>query len=290
MAMNILIACADFTTISGMPMFVYELSRELRRRGHDVSVAAPNVGGVMAEKAREVGVNCFTFGEAGGLRPDVLHVQEMHPADWALQKFKAPAVSTVHSQLIYEKPYVHDRIKHYACVRPEILHKVVSEDGVPWERTSVVYNGVDLERFRPNEDKFDPPTLLFAGTVDYLRAEASGLAIQIAQERGWEVAFVGRRLSAHLDVLPGHARHVNGDIWDIHDITGRCVATAGVLLGRTLVEGWSCGIPGFVFEIDQEGHVVRWGEYPPPPPQVMALFDIKFMVDMYERLYARALG
>jgi hypothetical protein len=285
--MNILIACADFTTISGMPMFVYELSRCLASRGHSVTVTAPNVGGPMAEHARLVGVECLTFDQARNKRPDVLHVQEHHPANWAINTFPyAPAVSTVHSQLIYEIPFVHDRVRHYACVRPEILSKVVGSDGVPWQKTSVIFNGVDQRRFRPLDDKFDPPTILFAGTVDYLRAQAGALTMDWAAENGYEVAFVGRKLDAWLDSTPAHVNHVAQDVWEIQDIVGRCSMTAGILLGRTLIEGWSCGIPGLVFEIDEHGNVTNWGQYSPPPPQMMRVFDIEYMTDCYERLYA----
>lgn len=286
---TVLIACGDFTTVSGAPMFAYDLGKELHRRGKQVIIAAPNVGGVMAEKAREYGATCLTFDQTRGQKPDVLHVNGLPASHWAVHAFPGvPAVATVHSQLIYETPYVHDAIKHYACVRPEIMSKVVGQDGVPWHKTSVVFNGVDMERFAPNDDKFDPPTILFAGTVDYLRAQASHKMFDIAAEKGWEIAFVGRRLSGHLDDLPAHVKYVNGDVWDIQDLTSRCSATAGILLGRTLLEGWACGIPGYVFEIDTEGQVLGWDLFPPPPPQIMAMFNIRYMVDCYERLYEQS--
>lgn len=286
---HILIACADFTTISGMPMFNYDLGKELVARGKRVTLAAPNVGGTMARRGRDAGIECATFDQARGLRPDVLHVQGVHPAHWAIHTFpRVPAVATVHSRLIYETPYLHDNIKKYACVRPEILDKIISVDNVPWAKTTVVYNGVDFERFTPSDDKFDIPTILFAGTVDYLRAQASQMVIDIAEKRGWNVMFVGRRLSGHLNELPPHVSHMDGDLWDIELTTRKCTATAGILLGRTTLEGWACGIPGFVFEIDNEGIVQSWGEYAPPPPSIMRQFDIRFMVDTYERLYEAA--
>jgi glycosyltransferase involved in cell wall biosynthesis len=290
---HILIACSDFTTISGQPMFVYDLGSELVRRGWKVTVAAPNVGGVMAEKGRLAGMECLTFGEARGQSPDILHVQAVAPAHWAISRWPhLPVISTVHSQLIYETPYIHDNVRHYACVRPEIVAKIISQDGAPWNKTSVIYNGIDLERFRRDEnaETLETPTILFAGTVDYLRAQASHMTMNLAKERGWNVLFIGRRMSGQLNELPDHVSYIEGDIWDIQDHIKKCSATAGVLLGRTLIEGWASGVPGLVYEIDTEGMVTDWGEYAPPPPQLMKMFDIKFMVDMYERHYDRALG
>lgn len=285
--MKVLIACSEFTTLSGAPMFVYELGKELVRRGHEVIVASGGIGGIMKTKAAEAGIICMNTAKTGGQNPDVLHVQGMGPSHWAVNAFSAPAVATVHSQLVYEVPLIHPSVRHYACVRPQIMETIVNRDGVDWKKVSVVFNGVDMERFRPGTDKFDTPTILVAGTVDYLRAQAAHKTWDIAKDLGWEVLFVGRKMSGHLDDLPPHVHYQEGDEWAIEEILRKCSATSGILLGRTLLEGWACGLPGYVFEIDTEGVVQSWGLYDPPPPQLMALFDIKYMAGCYERLYER---
>lgn len=267
-------------------MFVYDLSRELVARGHKVTVMAHAVGGEVTKRGRETGVSVVPFGSFRN-PVDVLHVHGAGPSHWAINHVDAPAVATVHSTLVYETPLVDDRIRHYACVRPEIQEKIITQDGVPREKTSVVFNGVDTTRFVPGGEKFDTPTILFAGTVDYLRAQAAHMTWDIAWDLGWEVLFVGRRLSGHLDDLPPHVRYQEGDIWNIESLVQRCSATSGILLGRTLLEGWACGIPGYVFEIDNDGQVMSWGLYEPPPPQLMAVFDSRYMAECYERLYER---
>lgn len=285
--MNILLGCGDFTTISGVPMFFHTLAVELVERGHRVHLVAPAVGGEIAVRTRERGVTVTDFNQLGRKGWDVAHVSGLHCSQWAAYSAGCPVVATVHSTLIYETPYKHDRISHYACVRPQIMDKIIAEDGISPGLTSVIFNGVDRTRFHPMEGDLVPPTVLFAGTVDYLRAQAAEMILDLAKERGWRVIFQGRKLSGHLDDLPDHAQYREGDEWNIEEVLQLCTATAGVLLGRTTIEGWAAGIPGIIYEIDNDGNVLEWGEFDPPPPQIMELFDIKYMTTCYERLYER---
>ena len=152
----------------------------------------------------------------------------------------------------------------------------------------MIYNGVESGRFTSGGEKFDRPTVLFAGTVDYLRAHASALLLEETAKRDWDVLFVGRRMSGQLDDLPPHARYHEGDIWDIENTLSKCVATAGILLGRTTIEGWWAGLPGFIYDINSEGVVDGWGEYQPPHQEIMRLFDSSYMADRYEEIYERS--
>lgn len=286
--MKILLGCGDYETISGVPMFTYGLAEELNRRGHDVFIAAPNVGGIMAEKTARLGIAATGFDDLKKHKFDVAHASGMHASQWCVHSLPStPVVVTTHSTLVYETPYVHDRVSEYVCVRPQIKEKIIKQDGVEENRVSVIFNGVDRARFCPSDIKWDPPRILFAGTVDYLRAEATNLILDVASQRGWEVLIVGRKLSGHVNDLPVHAKFWDGDLWNIEDVVRQCSATAGILLGRTTIEGWACGLPGFIYEIDNDGHVTDWGEYPPPPPQVMEMFDVDYMATCYERLYER---
>lgn len=292
--MHVLIPVYDFSTLSGQPMFAYELARCLAKRGHEVTVAAQTVGGVMRQQAEAIGIRSVTFPDAQREHPDVIHASGMGPTQWAINQFNGtPTIVTIHSQWHYEDPLVDSRVRHYACVRPQIRKKIVETNGIPLHKTSVVFNGVDMERFTPHAEKFEPPTVLFVGTVDYLREKAGWDVITKTKEFGWNALFVGRRLSGWLnaDLLPPHVTYMDQDVWDIEKLTQRCDRTAGILLGRTLIEGWACGVRGWAYEIDLEGQITSSGEYTVPPPEIMAQFDIEYMTDCYEAIYmSQALG
>lgn len=284
--MNILIPIFDFSTLSGQPMFAYELARCLVKRGHDVTITASTVGGLMAQQATAAGIRAAVLPEAQRDRPDIIHASGMGPTQWALNQFNGtPVIVTIHSQWHYEAPLIDTRVRHYACVRPQIRQKIVQQDGIPLQKTSVVYNGIDLRRFTPSEDKFDPPTVLFVGTVDYLREKAGWDVINQTEEFGWNALFVGRKLSGWLENVPPHVTHMDQDVWEIENLTKRCERTAGILLGRTLLEGWACDVTGWVYEIDLYGQITEKGQYTPPPPELMAQFDIEYMTDCYEAIY-----
>jgi hypothetical protein len=37
----------------------------------------------------------------------------------------------------------------------------------------------------------------------------------------------------------------------------KCSETAGILLGRTTIEGWMCGKPGWIYNVDNMGNIVN---------------------------------
>ncbi|MGH2969525.1 MAG: glycosyltransferase family 4 protein, partial [Solirubrobacteraceae bacterium] len=291
--MRILIAVVNFRFLTGAELYVYELSRCLAARGHDVTVVS-EAGGLIAERARAHGVRVSGYDDVpADAGFDVLHVQEMQPARWAMERYPAvPAIATVHSQWPCEDPLLDPRIHKYVCIRPEVRDKVVGQDGIPLEKTTVVYNGIDLSRF--NRFGAEPPEreqVLFAGTVDPLRRAAALDLIERSVESDFDVLFIGTRHSSHLDgPLPGNVRWIGGDVWDVERHVKACSATAGIVLGRTTIEGWACGKPGLIYDIELDGSIRDVGFHPPPHKDLMRQLDIEFMTDEIELLYREAVA
>ena len=291
--MRVLIAVISFRYLTGAELYVYELARSLTRRGHDVTVVG-QAGGLIAERARACGIAVHDFQTMPrGLSFDVLHVQELAPARWAMARHPdTPVVATVHSQWPCETPLVDPRIHKYVCIRPEVRDKVLAEDGIPHERTAVVYNGVDFARFSPASA---PPgareSVLFAGTVDPLRREAALHLIDRAVAEDFDVTFIGTRHSSHLDgPLPPNVSWLQGDIWEIERHVQACTATAGIVLGRTTIEGWACGKPGWIYDVDLAGRIRDVTLHPPPHEDILAQFESGYMAAEMESLYTEAIG
>src|SRR3954471_13527754 len=106
--MRILIPVVSFKFLTGAELYVYELSRCLQARGHDVTVASGRIGGEITQRATRNGVKVIHFDEADATDAyDVLHVQEHFPTVWALTMYPdTPAIATVHSQWPCEDPAV----------------------------------------------------------------------------------------------------------------------------------------------------------------------------------------
>ena len=289
--MRVLISVISFRYLTGAELYVYELARSLSARGHDVTVVG-QAGGVITDRARSCGVTVHDFGTMPeGLEFDVLHVQELAPAQWAMERHPAtPVIATVHSQWPCETPLIDPRIHKYICIRPEVRDKVIAEDGIPPEKTAVVYNGVDFDRFRPSPARpAEREMILFAGTVDPLRREAALHLIERSQEEDFDVRFIGKRHSAHLDgPLPPNVSWIPGDVWDIERHVAACSATAGIVLGRTTLEGWACGKPGWIYDVDLAGRIRGLELHAPPPRDLLVQFDIEYMTNEIELLYLEA--
>jgi hypothetical protein len=296
--MRVLISIRQFRDLTGAEMYVYELARELKRIGHEPVITAPliNLGGEMLARARAAGltaVPCEGF-PLLGMDFDVLHLNERKPSESLLDLFpKAAAVSTVHSQFFCEAPILSDRIFRYIAIRQDIKDKLEAKDGIPAERVDVIPNGVDFTRFNRNyeylrEQPQDPdarPMVLFVGTFDKLRLEAIRKTGEYCWKTEREFRLVGQNHHLKPENVPANAK-IYPPIWEIENHIHACDETSGVMLGRTTIEGWACGKPGWIYTVDEAGKVtaVEWTE----PPEDMAIYSIENVTARIVALYGEA--
>lgn len=291
--MNILIACLSFEYLTGMEMYMYELSRELEKRGHAVTIVSRIGGGEITERARQNGVRTFIYSNyPAGQNYDILHLNEMEPAIFALQHHpRTPAISTVHSQYPCENPYLDHRVFRYVCIRPEIQAKIVAVEKIPIEQTLVIYNGIDIERFNKNFTATPRArkVVVFPGTIHDLRRPAIWHLARRAIAEDFDAVFVGNVYDKNYPRL--YPKHKNVYYyraeWDVEKYYHHSDETAGILLGRTTIEGWACGLPGWIYDVDLKGNIRSVALYQPPAD--MEPFDIKAVTTKYERLYAAAI-
>jgi hypothetical protein len=52
--------------------------------------------------------------------------------------------------------------------------------------------------------------------------------------------------------------------WNVESFISRCSETAGILLGRTTIEGWLCGKPGWIYNIDGDGFILNKEKFEVP--------------------------
>ena len=160
------------------------LARELVRRGHVVDVFSdcpPVPGAPYGHRRIELSGPMRTFRFALALRRtdfssyDVLHA---HGDDYWLWRRRVPAhVRTLHGSCFEEALHIRgakERLRMVALGFTEVLASLVADRTVtvspatrrwtPWVR-DVIPDGVDLDRFRPDETAHAPhPVILFVGT------------------------------------------------------------------------------------------------------------------------------
>jgi GT2 family glycosyltransferase len=288
--LHVVFMLLSFRFLTGSELYVYELCRELRERGHKVTVIAQS-GGEVDARAGALGVEVFDYRRApySTIRPDILHVSQREPASLALRMFPGvPVVATVHSQYDVESPLVDPRVATYICVRPEVMEHVVAEHGVSPERCEVIYNPIDLSRFRPHAgEPRDRPLVVFVGTVDRLRRPTILHLIERSKAEGFDLRIVGPRYEDYLDSVFFPHVQVKEPVWDIERYLCDADQTAGILLGRTTIEGWACGKPGWIYKVDERGEILSYDLH--RPPKDMTPFDSRLVADRILAVYDSAL-
>lgn len=284
--MKILLALSNYSNLTGSEIYTYELARVLRSKGHQVSIMATTSGGEIAKKTEALGIEIKSFFEevinGFASTPDIIHAAQPAPTTYCLRYYpNVPLVSTIHSQLIYERPIHDDRIQKYICIRPEIQESVI-HSGIPRGKTTLIYNGVDTKRFNTKKTE-DRNAILFVGTFDYLRTQTIqdliGRALKVKKEL-WLVTNVSDELKAK---FPEHVKFLS-PTWDVESYNKLCSETASVYLGRTTIEGWMCGKPGWIYDVDEKGIIkdIQFSQV----PDDLHNFDIDVMTQKVLQIYS----
>jgi len=166
-------------------------------------------------------------------------------------------ICTIHSEVIdLENPVIHPSIKKYISIRPEIKDHIVNNFGIDKNIVDVVYNPIDDTKFYPKNIKSEN-YILFVGSIDYLRKNTILDLVKYSKEQNKELWIVGENKSNYLnDLLKNpHVRHF-GPTLEVDKYIHKCSETAGILLGRTTIEGWMCGKHGWIYDVDSSGNVL----------------------------------
>ena len=239
-------------------MYVYELARNLIKLDCDVTVTSPFVGGKLTDLALGKGIKVSNINQLIDHSFDVMHLQHKPVTEFLIRKYPSiRAVCSIHSEIIsLEEPVLHESIKHYIAVRPTIKTFLIQKHHIPPEKISVIYNPIDEERFQVSQ--MEPcNSLLFVGTIDYLRREAIFDLIKYTESKKMNFWLIGENNDNYLgDILKFRHVEYSKSIPDVENYVRRCSETAGILLGRTTIEGWMCGKSGWIYDVDEKGKIV----------------------------------
>ncbi len=291
---KVLLSCLFFKNYTGSEMYVYELAKGLKSINCDVTVLS-DVDGPLSEQAKKQGIKVFSFMNAPGYKLgdgkwgfntqlgfqpskpnmmyktsevdfDIIHTQHTPISTQVCQMYpNIDKISTIHSEVIsLENPYIHDTIKKYICIRPEIQSHIIKNFNIPIDKTEVIYNPIDTKRFN-NKNTKDKNYILFVGTIDYLREKTIRDLVEYSNTIKKELWLVGENKSNYLDELlkNENVRHFKSTS-KVENYVKNCSETAGILLGRTTIEGWLCGKSGWIYNVDDNGNILSKSINEPP--------------------------
>ncbi len=289
--LKVLIGCLNFNGFTGSELYVFELAKQLIKQGCEVSVCS-TIGNPLAQLAKQAGIKLFSLQEPPGFKLgdgkwslntaegpvlsvtntlyklsdtnfDVMHLNHKPVTEHLLRLFPdTEAICSIHSEVIsLEEPIINPQIKKYIAIRPEIKDYIVNKFNIDENIVDVVYNPIDCERFKvvSTNQKRDKKRVLFVGTIDYLRKETIQDLINTTKENNEELWIVGKKNEFYLDDMIKGESHVQyfPPTSSVEKYVQQCDETAGILLGRTTIEGWLCGKKGWIYDVDASGSILN---------------------------------
>jgi len=293
--MRVLLSCLNFSNYTGSELYNFELAKELIKNNCEVTICS-TVGEPLASRAKKLGIKLFQLNEPpnfklgdeqwgfntpegqvkskkGVLYPitepnfDIIHTSHKPITEHILKLYpNIPIVTTIHSEVIsLEHPVIDDKIKKYITIRPEITDYINNNFGIGKEKIEVIYNPIDSKRFNEGNNKVkNTNTVLFVGTIDYLRKETLIDLIKYTNEENKKLLVVGKENDVKFQDILSDSSLINidkthvtyeGPTSNIEKYLKQCDETAGILLGRTTIEGWLSGKKCWIYDVDDAGNI-----------------------------------
>jgi len=282
--MKILLGCLNVNGLGGSELYHYELARELDAAGHDVTLFTLRQIDWMDEvrlklqHIRQLDLTNFDRTE----KYDIIVASQPQVNLFMLDTFKdTPIVSIIHSEIRSEDPILDPRISHYIAIRQPIADMLINEYNIPTDKVSLIYNPIDQTRFNTEDAvKLDRYAGIFVGEVlDPIRFNAVQHIAKQCIENDWDLYLMS---DSRYDFNHPNIKYVDKR-WDTENIVQMMHFTAGILLGRTTLEGWCCDVPGFMYLIDINGNITDIETT--PPTNIKELCNSKYVAQQHINLY-----
>jgi glycosyltransferase involved in cell wall biosynthesis len=304
--LKVLICCQFFKNYTGSEVSNYELSRELVKLGCDVTIISSIVGDPLQRKALINGVRVYSIANVPNYALDqegkfhfvkneqefdIIHINHKPIGELVLGLYpNTPAVMHVRSEVIpiYEEPIVNPVIKRYISIRDSITD-YIKTFGIADDKIVLIDNPFDYKRF--NRDytsiKNSKEVILFIGTLDHLRAKIIADLVEVTAKNNQELQIIGADNSGYAKLFTGfeHVKYL-GVKANVEEYIKKCDYTAGIFKGRTTIEGFLCGKPGWIYKVDNQGNILskELQQVPEDIEKYKSDFSAKKVFSLYEEV------
>lgn len=282
--MKILLSCINANGLGGSEMYHYELARELDLLGHDVTLFTlrqidwTNEVRLRMQHIRQLDLTNLDIAE----KYDIIVASQPEVNTFILQHFKdIPIISIIHSEIRSEDPVLDPRIVHYIAIRQPIADMLINEYNISADKVTLIYNPIDQTRFNSDEAiKLERYSGIFVGEVlDPIRFKAVQHIAKQCIENDWDLYLMS---DSRYEFNHPNIKYVDKR-WDTENIVQMMNFTAGILLGRTTLEGWCCDVPGYMYIIDINGNILNIETT--PPDRIKELCNSKYVSQQHVKLY-----
>ena len=282
--MKILLGCLNANGLGGSELYHYELARELDLAGHDVTLFTlrqidwMDQVRLQLQHVRQLDTTNLDITE----KYDIIVASQPQVNIFMLEHFKdTPIVSIIHSEIRSEDPVLDPRISHYVAIRQPIADMLINEYKIPADKVSLIYNPIDTSRFNSDEAvKLERHSGIFVGEVlDPIRFKAVHHLVAQCIENDWDLYLMSE---SRYDFNHPNIKYIDKR-WDTENVVEMMNFTAGILLGRTTLEGWCCDVPGYMYIIDIHGNILDIETT--APDNIKTLCDSKNVAQQHLILY-----
>lgn len=282
--MKILLGCLNANGLGGSELYHYELARELDLLGHDVTLFTmrqidwTNEVRLKLQHVRQLDLTNLDVTE----KYDIIVASQPQVNQFILQQFKdTPIISIIHSEIRSEDPILDSRISHYIAIRQPIADMLINDYNIPADKVTLIYNPIDQTRFNSKEVvKLERYSGIFVGEVlDPIRFKSIQHLVSQCIENDWDLYLMSE---SRYDFNHPNIKYLNKR-WDTENVVKQMHFTAGILLGRTTLEGWSCDIPGYMYIIDIHGNILNIETA--SPDYIKELCNSEYVAKQHVNLY-----
>lgn len=258
--MKILIGCLNVNGLGGSELYHYELVKELHLLGHDITLFSArqiDKNDIVRKKLYDLGVKQIDLSNLDTSEYfDIIVASQPQVNLFFIEKFPSiPKISIIHSEIRSEDPILNDNIQHYIAIRQPIVDMLINEYNIPSDKVSLIYNPIDRSRFNgENSLKNQKKSGIFVGEVlDNIRFKSVSHLVNSCIDKDWDLYLMS---DSRYDFKHPNIKYIDKR-WDTENVVKNMDFTAGILLGRTTLEGWCCGVPGYMYLIDINGDILN---------------------------------
>lgn len=318
--LKVLLGCLSFEKLTGSELMVLETAKGLSKLGCEVTVVSGVIGNKFDMICKQHGIKTaymaeppgykrgdgkWGFEQGGEFKPstkgvlypvapvsfDIIHANHTPVVEQLTKLYSNNIIiNGINSEIIdLEKPVINDNIKKYIAVRPSIKDYLITEHSIPEDKIDVIYNPIDSDRFNvvEKEKNNEIPIILFVGTMDYLRQKSILDLVEKCEKEDKHLYLVGEdREDFATNLTIGNDRVFYFPPTDkIEEFYHKCDETAGIMLGRTTIEGFLCGKSGYVYDVDKVGNINNV-EYHNVPDD-LSIFEYDVVMGQIKDLYLK---
>lgn len=173
--LKVLIGCLNFNSYTGSELYVFELGKELIKKGCEVSICS-TLGNPLANMAKQIGIRLYdlknppgfklgdgkwllktpegevpsqpeTLYKVGGDNFDVLHLNHKPVTEHLMRLYPdVPIVCSIGSKSVTEEPIFSQQIKKYIAIDSEIKDYIVNGFGIDTKLVNVINTSLDNKK------------------------------------------------------------------------------------------------------------------------------------------------